>query len=231
MSALMFSRLKQNWIARQQRWMDRRNPARDEVTLNMRNIFIIPSRNGMLYVLACSLIFIAAINYAVSLAFGLTFMMVSIFILAILHGFNNLSQLTLSSQPAPPVFCGEEACFKVLISRLPHRRHEGLLLNFPGSASSHADLVEHDLESVDVFTRTHKRGRMQAPRLSVTTYYPLGLCRAWSVVDLNMQVLVYPKPIPHVLDQFNHGATGNDDDNHSLICGHRHAGELLAGDW
>jgi len=207
----MLSSLRQKWHANQQRWIDRRAPPRDKVSLHVRNIYIIPSRNGLLYLLSCGLIFIAAINYAVSLAFGLTFMMVSIFILAILHCFNNLSQLTLSSSSAPAVFCGEDACFKVQLSRTANSRHEGLLLSFPSSNMSHADLVETDLEQVDVFARTSKRGLMRAPKLRVTTYYPLGLCRAWAIVDLNMRCLVYPKPIPHVLDQFGHGASGGDD--------------------
>lgn len=191
--------------------MARRIPPRERVTLNLRNIFIIPSRNGLLFLVSLGLVFIAAINYAVSLAFGLAFLMVSIFILAILYCFNNLSRLTLAGQPAPAVFCGEEASFKVLLSRRAKSRHESLLLNFPDSSVSHADLAEHDQEQVGVFVRSIRRGLMQAPRLRVTTYYPLGLTRAWSVIDLNMHCIVYPKPIPHVLDQFTGGSSGGDD--------------------
>lgn len=212
----MISSLKQTWVANQQRWLARRIPVRDTVTLNSRTIFIIPSRNGLLYLFSCALVFIAAINYAVSLAFGLAFLMASIFILSILHCFNNLSQLTLSAMPAPAIFCGEEACFKVLLARSPKKKHEALLLNFPQGRASYADLIEHDQELVEVFTLATRRGRMQAPRLRVTTYYPLGLCRAWSLVDLNMHCIVYPRPVPHVLDQFNRGASGGDDSAISL---------------
>ncbi len=91
--------------------MRQRIPQQKQATLHLRNIFIIPTRNGLLFLLSLSLIFVAAINYAVSLAFGLAFLMVSVFILAILHCFNNLSRLTLSGLPAPAVFSWEEANF------------------------------------------------------------------------------------------------------------------------
>jgi uncharacterized protein (DUF58 family) len=193
------------------RWISKNIPPRDKVTLNRKNIFILPTRHGLLFVLATALIFIYAINYATSLAFGLTFLMVSIFILAILHCFNNLNQLTLASKSSRPVFCGEEASFKVHLSRSTNKTHEALEFNFPDSNSSYADLVTRDLEDIEVFTLANKRGEFKAPRLRVQTLFPLGLCRAWSVLDLNLSCLVYPKPVPFVMDQFDSGASGPDE--------------------
>lgn len=184
------SKLNQNY----KRWIAKNIPPRDSLTLNRRNIFIIPSRNGLMFLFAASLVFIAAINYAVSLAFGLAFLMVSIFILAILYSFNNLNQLTLASQSSPSAFVGEQANFKVLLSRGANKRHEALDLNFPDSSMTHADLTDQDQIKINVFTKARRRGEFRAPRLRVTTRFPLGLCRAWSVVDLNLHCLVYPKP-------------------------------------
>lgn len=194
-----------------QRWLGKRLPPRDQITLNRRNIFTLPTRNGLLFVLCAGLIFIAAINYAVSLAFGLAFLMVSLFILSILYSFNNLSGLSLHNQPSPPVFCGEQAVFRVLLSRAPDKQHEALELKFSDDLPSQCDLLKNDQERVDVFTRSTRRGWFRAPRLRVTTYFPLGLCRAWSVVDLNLHCLVYPRPIPHRLDQFTSGHSGSSD--------------------
>ena len=202
---MLFS-LRSQFEKRMQRWLDRKVPARDKTTLFRSNIFILPSRNGLMFVFAAALIFIAAINYAVSLAFALAFMMVSIFILAILHGFNNLNQLTLSSQPALPVFCGEEANFKVLLSRTRNRRHEALMLGFPDSNVSHADLIQQDQTKLDVFTLARKRSKFAAPRLRVLSYFPLGLCRTWSVVKLSQHCVVYPKPVAFDMSQFNSGS-------------------------
>ncbi len=194
-----------------QRWVASRTPARDRVTLNRKNIYIIPTRNGLLFVFCSCLVFIAAINYAVSLAFALAFMMVSIFILSILHCFNNLNQLTLESRTAQDVFCGEEACFPVQLSRSTKRRHESLELNFIDGRTSYSDLTARDLEEVEVFVLANRRGEFRAPRLRVLTRFPLGLCRAWSVVDLNMHCLVYPRPVPFSMNQFDSGSSGGSD--------------------
>lgn len=204
-------RFQQRFHQSYQAWIAKNIPPRDKVTLNRRNIFILPTKNGLMFVFASALVFIAAINYAVSLAFGLAFLMVSIFILAILHCFNNLNRLTLVGQASPAVFFGEEAGFKVLLSRSTNSRHEALELNFPDSTISHVDLVVQDREKLDVFTAAGMRGEFRAPRLKITTYYPLGLCRAWSVVDLNLSCLVYPKPVSFVMDQFHSGSSGSDD--------------------
>lgn len=211
----MASSLREALNKRYQRWMAKNIPPSEQVTLNRKNIYIVPSRNGLLFILTSGLVFIAAINYAVSLAFALAFMMVSVFILSILHSFNNLNQLTLTSRPAQDIFCGEEARFRVQLSRSPKRRHESLELSFvsatANAAASYADLSSNDTEEVDVFAEANRRGEFKAPRLRVLTRYPLGLCRAWSVVDLNMHCLVYPRPVQFSMSQFDSGASGGSD--------------------
>lgn len=198
----------QNWMAKNIRPIDR-------LTLNRKNIFIVPTASGMLFIFSAGLIFIAAINYAVSLAFALAFLMVSVFILAILHSFNNLNQLTLSGGSAQDVFLGDEACFRVQLSRSLERRHESLELKFyvssSNSRSSYADLLLNDAGEVEVFALATKRGEFKAPKLRVLSCFPLGLCRAWSIVDLNQRCLVYPRPSQFSMTQFNSGASGGSD--------------------
>ncbi|MEX2469446.1 MAG: DUF58 domain-containing protein [Pseudohongiellaceae bacterium] len=207
----MAGKISSWWRARLERWMAARVPLRDEITLNRRIIYILPSRNGVMFLLATGLIFIGAINYAVSLAFGLAFLMVSLFILAILHTFNNLNHLQLTAQPALPVYCGEDAGFNVLLARPGERRHEALELSFPEGVVSYASLLDIDREEVRVFTRARRRGLFPAPLLRVATTFPLGLVRAWSLVRLNMQCLVYPRPVPFNLQQFSGGGGGGDE--------------------
>ncbi|MFM1897257.1 MAG: hypothetical protein RLZZ385_2331 [Pseudomonadota bacterium] len=182
-------------------WMAGRLRPTPQTTLHLRTIYIIPSRHGLMFLGAAGLVFIAAINYAISLAFGLAFLMVSLFILTVIHSFNNLHRLTLTALPSRPVFCGEDAAFQVQLSRDPRQRHEALELGFQGGHVTRVDLVEADQATVSVFAAATRRGLMRAPRLRVTTYYPLGLARAWSVVDLDMRCLVYPKPVPVAIEQ------------------------------
>jgi len=191
-----------------QRWLDKNLPPSDSIVLARKNIFILPTPSGVLFIIAAVLIFIAAINYTVSLAFGLAFFMVSLIIVAILYGFNNLNQLMVKSLSSPPVFCGEDASFKLLLSRAADRRHEALQLRFTGSTITNVDLVSQDQETVSVFLEAPVRGRFLAPRLRITTYFPLGLCRAWSIVDLKLNCIVYPKPIAHPLSEIHAASAG-----------------------
>ncbi|MFT4862392.1 MAG: hypothetical protein ACI95C_001613 [Pseudohongiellaceae bacterium] len=208
---LAFGSLRTTLKSRFDAWLAARVPPKKTTTLNRRIIYILPTGNGLMFVLASALVFIAAINYAVSLAFGLAFLMISIFILAILYSFNNLNRLQLTGLAASPVFCGEQAGYQLLLTRSKNRHHEALEFNFPNCHSSHADLFDNDQLTITVFTDTHSRGLVRAPLLKITTFFPLGLCRAWSVVDLDMHCLVYPKPMPFTMTQFSGGSSGNDD--------------------
>lgn len=210
MTAKLKSCLQQRYAA----WVARRIPPVDKITLNRRIIYVLPTRNGLFFLLSASLIFIAAINYAVSLAYALAFMMFSLFIVSVLYAFQNLNALALKGLPSLPVFCGEEMSYEVELSRANSRGRDALELNFPDHVASHVDLLKQDRERVKVFSRSHRRGYIKAPILRITTRYPLGICRAWSLVDLNMHCLVYPRPIPFAMEQFDQGHGGSEESAH-----------------
>ena len=191
-----------SWLSRKiEAWSDKRNPSGKGAVLNRRNILILPTPQGMLFALIALVVLIAAINYENSLAFGLAFMMVSLFLVAMFHGFNNLNGLELTVMPASPVFCGEDAAFQVLLNRQGKRRHEALELEFRGSTSSTAGLGQYRQEQVAVYRATATRGECVAPRLYVRSRFPTGLFTTWSVVNLQMHCLVYPKPVAVPLNQ------------------------------
>lgn len=189
------------------RWLDRRLPAINQISLHRKNIFILPTGPGLLFLVATTLIFVTAINYVLSLAFGLAFLMVSLFILSILHTFRNLQHLSLRGVGAAPVFVGEDAAFVVLLARQANCVHEMLELRFPPNAWSQADVLDNEQERVKVFLPSTRRGLLQAPRLTVQTRFPLGLFRAWSNVDLAMSCLVYPRPLAGPLPGLVGGST------------------------
>lgn len=187
-----FSRWHQEWLARH-------IPALAEVSLHRRNIFILPTSSGLLFLGATSLIFVTAINYVLSLAFGLAFLMLSVFLLGILHTFRNLQHIRIKALPSEPVFCGEDAIFNVQLQRPSEREYEVIELNFPRELKTRVDLIEDSAVRRSVLLSAQKRGLIRAPRLRIGTRFPLGLWNAWSNVDLNMTCLVYPQPIAGTL--------------------------------
>ena len=185
-----------HWFSqRMQRWIAARRPAVTQIRLDRRNIFILPTGPGLLFLAASTLIFITAINYILSMAFGLAFLMVSVFLLSILYTFRNLQHLSLRRLPAEPVFAGQEAAFVVLLQRDGERAHEMLELAFPGQRVSHANLLDNAEARVPLYLPAPQRGVLKAPRLRVQTRFPLGLWRAWSYVDLSLQCIVFPTPV------------------------------------
>jgi hypothetical protein len=54
----------------------------------------------------------------------------------------------------------------------------------------------------------HRRGLFVPPRLALRAFYRLGIVRAWSYIALDMEAIVYPKP---VADDFPPTDAGEDD--------------------
>lgn len=56
---------------------------------------------------------LVGINYQNSLAYGLTFLLMAVFVVTILHTYRNLAGLVLKAGGGAAVFVGEQACFRV----------------------------------------------------------------------------------------------------------------------
>lgn len=177
------------------RWLDRRLPPANAITLNQRNIFILPTRQGIYFIMLVVAMVLAGINYQNSLVFALAFLLGSLFMVAMIHTFRNLSGLTLVAGAARPAFAGEEAEFTIVLKRLGDRTYESIELGWNTDLPAIANLTLEQEARVKAFVVAKKRGRLNPGRFLVETYYPLGLFRAWSWVDLNMSTLVYPRPI------------------------------------
>lgn len=177
------------------RWLDRRMPPANSVTLNQRKIFILPTRQGIYFVLLVCAMVLAGINYQNSLVFALAFLLASLFMVAMLHTYRNLSGLTLVAGNAESAFAGEEAELTVVLKRLGDRTYESLQVGWNPAALSVADLVTDSEVRIKSFVMAKRRGRLNPGRLLIQTFFPLGLFRAWSWVDLDMVALVYPRPI------------------------------------
>lgn len=180
------------------RWLAQRIPAARTLTLDQRRIFIFPSLQGGVFTFLLILLLLVGINYQNNLAFALTFLLISLFIVAILHTYSNLAGLQINAGHTRVAFAGERAEFEVILARHPKRRHYGLQLGWVDSSTALIDLADGLDRSVKLYYRTYKRGWRKAGRLRIQSYYPLGLLRCWTWVDLDMRSLVYPKPIANI---------------------------------
>ena len=176
-------------------WVNRRIPPARSVTLDQKRIFIFPSRAGLFFGLSLLVMLMAAINYQNNMSYALTFLLATLFIIATLHTFANLSGLTIRALRAEPAFPGQVTEFDVLVEKGKQRDHFALHLQWPDSTDELLNLVDDDRVKVQLHTAVGQRGWYSPGRLLLESTYPLGLLRCWTWIDLDLYALVYPQPL------------------------------------
>lgn len=186
----MKSAFQQRWS----RWLVKRIPAAASIQLSQRRIFILPTRVGVAFLFALLVMLLAAINYQSSLAYALTFLLGSVFVVTILHTYRNLAGLVLHAGGSGAVFAGEQARVRVRLESRG-RAHEAITLGWPPADTLQQDVASGGATECELSLPTARRGWLRPGRLRVESRFPLGLLVAWSLVDLDQAVLVYPRPM------------------------------------
>lgn len=190
-------------------------------TLGARQIYILPTRWCMFYALMLLALLIGAINYTLSLAYFITFLLASLANVAMLHTWRNLAYLQISVLNVKPVFAGDLAQIHIQITELKNRPRYAVSAHFISNSTSSHHIAENESKHYILTLNTLRRGYTHLPRIKVFTEFPLNLFHAWALVDSDFQILVYPKPsdqqlpIPNTLDTHKKGQqyikTGDDD--------------------
>ncbi len=183
--------------------------------MNQRRIFIVPTRVGAAFGVALLLMLLAAINYQSSLAYGLTFLLLSVFLVTILHTYRNLASLVLKTGGGNTVFVGEHARFQVRLES-SGRAHQAIALGWPPAPLECGDIPANGAWECSLGLPAIRRGWLRPGRLRVETRFPLGLLVAWSWVDLDLAALVYPRPLPGELPWVS-AAAGDEDEGSRAI--------------
>lgn len=186
-------RVKQKAQQRWKKWIERRIPAAQQVELNQRTIFIVPSRIGALFVLLLILMLITAINYQNSLIYGLTFWLFSIAMSGMLFTFRNLSGLKLSSGESVQLFAGDQVELPIRLND-EGKFHDSIHIQWPGYPEVISEVEQGKEKRLTIPFQVQQRGVLKTPRFKVHSRYPLGLYTSWSWVRLEFPGVVYPRP-------------------------------------
>lgn len=178
-----------------QRWLERKLPAERTVHLDRRRIFIFPSRTGLGFLLMVALLWLMATNYENNLIFGFAALLTAVFVVAIFHSYANLAGLDLSVARVSPTFAGDKARVELRLGQSTARHRDAIHLAFAG-ASPVTVAVTGEATSAVLHVPGQRRGWLTPGRLTVTSYYPLGLLRVWTHVLPQCRGIVYPRPIP-----------------------------------
>jgi uncharacterized protein (DUF58 family) len=179
------------------RWLTRReHPAGREVTLHRRRIYILPTRAGYVYGMMLVIMLLGAVNYTNSMAFLLTFLLVGLGANGIWHTHRNLLGLRVIRLPAKPVFAGESAHCLYRIENPGHVPRRALMLHRGPSGGEPVAVEARSGTIARLSLPAERRGHLRPGRFSISTVYPLGLFRAWSWIEFDEAVTVYPRPVP-----------------------------------
>lgn len=189
---IVFRQLTQRFNLR--RFFVGEGPQTPPYRLHRQNVYILPTKHGLIFANLLMLMLIGAINYNNNLAYLMTFLLASLSVVGILHTYRNLLRLSLSAGHIEPRFMGESLDIPIHIDNRAGPARFAIELQFPGEDPYVADIDPHQQQYIELENMTTQRGRHLLDRFTIASRFPLGLFRAWANVHLKHSYLVYPRP-------------------------------------
>lgn len=191
------------------RWLDRRSPNVKQTTLTQRHIYIMPSRLGGYFLALLLLLLLVAINYQNNMIFLMVFLLASMFVVCVLHSYQNLSGLVIKQLYCRDAFINDWALLALQL-KSDNTPHQSLRLCWGEPYDEAIFLQAGELKSLTLQFLPLERGYLQAPRLLIESFYPLGLLRTWTWLKVDSDAYVYPEPVYQPFSQ--HFGKGSDSD-------------------
>ena len=179
-----------------QRWVQARQPRSDTLLLTQRNVYILPTKAGLLFALTVFVLLVASINYQLNLGYVLTFLLAGSGVVSMHITHATLRGLTLHLKPAAPAFVGDAVRLDVVLTS-PGTARFGVGLKVAGApidTISWINVPALGQASAQLSFVATTRGRVAVPTLGAETRFPLGLFRVWTVWRPAAELLVYPRP-------------------------------------
>ncbi len=172
----------------------------DEVELVQRRIYLLPTGRGLFVIATAVVLLLVGINYQLSLAFVVAFLLAGLLQAALLVSYRNLRGLMVRAGRSPHCKPGESLVFSVALSS-PDRARDGVSLTTRADGAHKIIAKSWPLavaaDSTDVvplvFSPT-QRGLMPLRRIAVESRAPYGLIRAWSYVHFEWLGVIEPEP-------------------------------------
>jgi len=173
-----------------------RGPETGAIVLVQRRVFILPTRQGLVFALVLLVMLAGSINYSLGLGFVLTFLLGALGVNGMIHTFRNIANLRITGGRARPVFAGDTALFTIHLENRGNTERYAIGLAHGGGPASFVDVAARSAMPATAAVRAIRRGVLRPGRLTLFTRYPLGLYYAWAYVDLDLRCIVYPRPAP-----------------------------------
>ncbi|MDX1588619.1 MAG: DUF58 domain-containing protein [Oleiphilaceae bacterium] len=181
------------WV---RRWVHQRIPPSDEVTLNRRTIFVLPTREGMMFAGLLVICLLTGINYQNSLIYLFTFIMGTVFFGTILQTFQNLSNLRVTVVAMGEAQAGQPLPLTLRLVALDGTERPSVTLSMPDHEPVTVSVNGHQEDPVTLVVSTSRRGPVASPRVRIASDFPFGLIRTWSFLRPRRLGVATPRPVP-----------------------------------
>lgn len=189
------ARLRTRAQARIDRWArNRQGGDAHSTALQSRRVYILPTGVGLIYALMTFAMLLGSMNYNNNLSFVLTFVLVSLGLVAMHQCQRNLVGLEVSFAGVEPVFAGQSAEFRIAVTNHARNYRYNIQLYAGRIRSDIDDLQPGESRVFQLDIPTGRRGRIVLPRFGIRTLYPFELFRAWCWLHMDLHGLVYPNP-------------------------------------
>ena len=191
------------WERRRAHWQQsfgKTPTAADELELLQRRIYLLPTGRGLFVIVTAIVLLLVGINYQLSLAFVVAFLLAGLMQAALLVSYRNLRGLIVRAGRSPHCKPGEALVFAVALAS-PERTREGIALRAQAdgagkivAASGPFSVAGDTTEVAPLVFTPRQRGLMPLRRIVVESRAPYGLIRAWSYVHFEWLGVIEPQP-------------------------------------
>ena len=166
----------------------------DRLRLGLRSLYIVPTRFGLLWLLATALLHLVAIQQRSNGTLLLSFLLLGLMLLAMHLTHDNLHGLELRCARPDPGFAAQAVTYPLrLHSRGPRQR---LRLQFAGGEPLELETLPGGETAVDLAWSPQRRGLHRPGRLHIETIAPLGLFVCWGRWEPSQDQLILPARRP-----------------------------------
>ncbi|CCQ12018.1 FIG002343: hypothetical protein [Pseudoalteromonas luteoviolacea B = ATCC 29581] len=165
-----------------------RNKCSDELNLTHRNIFILPSKLGGMFLFFILLVFVLGVNYQNNLLLLASYFFSCFFVYALITTFNNVYGLKLKLDYASPPFAPNHPTLKC--SLLSKETCLGVEIIYNKKTTLFNEVTQNSI--LEIVLPINSRGKHCLDKLKIQSYYPFGLVKVWSYWVIESPIYVYP---------------------------------------
>ncbi len=169
-----------------------RNTEALPIALHRRRIYILPTAFGLLFGGMLVVMLLGALNFNNNAALLLTFALAGAVQISMPRTVRHLERLQLVAVRATPVHAGQDMLLQfhfAIGDQVPRWR-----MQLAGAGRTLRFDLEGDSGVAQLAAPSSRRGWQPVGRYTLSTTFPFGLVRTWSVLHPDQRLLVYPRP-------------------------------------